>query len=229
MKIKIPTTTSGGVSKQIKKENIIIFSAHSDDFVLGAGGTIAKYRQEGKRVLVAVFSYGEMSHPWLKKSVVKTIRAKEAQEASNLLKCRLTFFNLREGRFLEDYPAQEKHFLRLLQRYRPAKIFTHSSEDPHPDHRAVHKITLGLYDKAAFLPKLEVYTYSVWNPVSFRTEYPALYIDVSRTFSLKLKALKQYQSQKVHIAYPFLLLLYRAVKDGFKIRKRFGEHFFRVR
>ena len=37
-----------------KKETIIVFSAHSDDFVIGAGGTIAKYTQEGKKVIAIV-------------------------------------------------------------------------------------------------------------------------------------------------------------------------------
>ena len=33
-------------------DTVFIFSAHSDDFVLGAGGTVAKYVQEGKKVFV---------------------------------------------------------------------------------------------------------------------------------------------------------------------------------
>ena len=31
-----------------RNETILVFGAHSDDFVIGAGGTIAKYAQEGK-------------------------------------------------------------------------------------------------------------------------------------------------------------------------------------
>ena len=32
-----------------KEETIVVFSAHSDDFVIGAGGTIAKYTKEKKK------------------------------------------------------------------------------------------------------------------------------------------------------------------------------------
>ncbi|MEK6845367.1 MAG: PIG-L family deacetylase, partial [Nanoarchaeota archaeon] len=42
-------------------ETVVVFGAHSDDFVIGAGGTIAKYQQEGKKILAVVFSYGESS------------------------------------------------------------------------------------------------------------------------------------------------------------------------
>ena len=41
--------------------------------------------------------------------------------------------------------------------------------------------------------------------------------------------MKTFQSQKVHVAYPFFLLMYRSVRDGLKIRKRFAEQFFRIK
>lgn len=212
-----------------KKEKIIVFSAHSDDFVIGAGGTIANYTKAGKKVLVIVFSYGELSHPWLKQKIVQKMRVKETQEASTLLKCKSLFYNLREGKFSEDYQEKNlKHnLLQLLEKEKPTKIFTHSHEDPHPDHKAVHEITLEVFNELKEKP--EVYMYSIWNPVSFKTQYPSLYVDVSPTFSHKLKALWKFKSQKVHVLYPFILLMYKAIKDGIKMRTRFGEHFFRVK
>ncbi|MDP3698162.1 MAG: PIG-L deacetylase family protein [Nanoarchaeota archaeon] len=212
-----------------KKETIVVFSAHSDDFVIGAGGTIAKYAQEGKKVLAIVLSYGEKSHPWLKRKVVKSMRAKETKEASKLLKCKSIFFDLKEGKFREGYQEAnlQETLLKIIEKEKPSKIFTHSHEDPHPDHRAVHQITLEVFEKLSHQP--ELYMYSIWNPVSFKTHYPSLYVDISKTFSLKLKALWKFRSQKVHVSYPFILLMYKAIKDGFKMRARFGEHFFRIK
>lgn len=210
-----------------RKERVVVLSAHSDDFVIGAGGTIARYTREGKTVTIIILSYGERSHPWLKGKVVRTMRAKEAHAAGKLLHCKIAFFTLREGHFLEDYAQRHDDLLKILHRIKPTKIFTHSNEDPHPDHRSTHTLTLRLIEK--LVPKPEIYVYSIWNPVSFNTQFPALYVDVSSSFAAKLKALKLFKSQKVHLAYPFLLLLYRGIKDGFKIKKRFGEHFFRIR
>ena len=85
-----------------RKEKIIVFSAHSDDFVIGAGGTIANYTHKNNKVLAIVFSYGELSHPWLKQRVVQKMRSKETQEASKVLKCKSIFYDLREGKFAED-------------------------------------------------------------------------------------------------------------------------------
>ncbi len=211
------------------RETILVLSAHSDDFVLGAGGTIAQYAREGKRVRAIVFSYGEKSHPWMKGQVIKKIRARETLEAGKILNCAVTFFDLREGHYLQEYKEKKvyRELLQLVQRQAPTKIFTHSSEDPHPDHRAVHQITLELYDHLK--PKPEVYSYSIWNPVSLKTQFPALYVDVSATFAIKLKALKKFPSQRLHLAYPVFLLMYRAIKDGLKAGGQLGEHFFRIR
>ncbi len=220
-------------NKPTTRDTILIFSAHSDDFVLGAGGTIARYTKEGRKVLVVVFSYGEKSHPWIKSHITKKMRVEEAIQASKVLGCRTSFLDLHEFKFYEEYAdgtnTAQQQLLRIIAKEKPSRIFTHSRDDPHPDHQAVNKITLELYNDLPAGSKPDVYMYSVWNPVSFRTRYPALYLDVTKTFLTKLKALQKFKSQRLHIAYPFLLLLFRAVKDGFHIGKQFGEHFFKIR
>lgn len=214
-----------------KKETILVLGAHTDDFVIGAGGTIANYIEEGKKVISIVFSLGELSHFWLKEHVIKGIRSQETLEAGELMGCETIFLKLGDQKITEDYKKYnfEKKLLKLIHKEKPTKIFTHSIEDPHPDHKAVHKITLELYNQIRFEPKPEVYVYSVWNPVSFKTGWPALYVNVKKTFSKKLDALKQFKSQKVHVAYPFILLVFRAIKNGIKIRTLFAEKFFRVK
>ncbi|PIN74409.1 hypothetical protein COV20_00075 [Candidatus Woesearchaeota archaeon CG10_big_fil_rev_8_21_14_0_10_45_16] len=212
-----------------KQETVIVCSAHSDDFVLGAGGTIANYTAEGKKVIAIVFSYGEKSHPWLKESVIQKMRSKEALEASKILNCQTYVYDLKELKFLDEYKEKkiDTILLDLIKKEKPVKIFTHSSEDPHPDHRAVHKITLEVYGRSKLKP--ELYTYSIWNPVSFKTAYPSLYVNITPTFKTKLAALRTFRSQTIHVAYPFFLLLYRAIRHGFKLRTWFGEQFFRIR
>lgn len=211
------------------KETIIVFSAHSDDFVIGAGGTLANYAAVGKKVIVVVFSYGESSHPWLKKRIIQKLRAEEAQKAGQILNCKVIIFDLKEFNFKTDYQAKnlQQTLLTLIEKERPIKLFTHSPEDPHPDHNTVNSITIDLYSKLTYQP--EIYTYSIWNPVSFRTKFPSLCIDISKQFPLKLKALKAFKSQKWHIIYPVVISIIRAIIDGFKIHKWFGERFYRIR
>ena len=212
-----------------KKETILVFGAHSDDFVIGAGGTIANYTQQGKQVLSIVLSYGENSHVWLKEKVIQKMRAHEALEASKLLGCKTYIFDLKENYFEKEFKEKqlEKKILGMIKTLKPTKIFTHSHEDPHPDHKATYNITMELYDKIKG-KKPEMYIYSIWNPVSLK-KYPALYVKITKNFSLKLKALKTFRSQKLHVAYPLLLLIFRAIVEGFKLRTWFGEKFYRVK
>ena len=215
-----------------KKETIVVFGAHPDDFVIGAGGTIKNYLKEKKNIISVVFSLGEKSHIWLKDKVIKDMRKKETLDANKIIgdkRNKVMFLDLGDQNIYSDYQKEkwEHKLLTLLNQKKPTKLFTHSNEDPHPDHKAVHKITLELYDKMETNP--ELYIYSVWNPVSFKTEHPAFYVDISKTFSVKLKALGAFKSQKFHILYPFFLLLVKTIWDGFKIRKRFAEKFFRIK
>ena len=77
----------------------IIFSAHSDDFVIGAGGYIA---QHPKQTHCVVFSMGEMSHPWLKPKEIKKIRRNETYQAAKILRTSVTPYDLTENNFLNE-------------------------------------------------------------------------------------------------------------------------------
>ncbi|MAF99404.1 MAG: hypothetical protein CMH61_02220 [Nanoarchaeota archaeon] len=213
-----------------KRETVIIFSAHSDDFVIGAGGTIAKYSEEGKKVLVFVMSYGEKSHPWMKDNVTKKFRSEEAFKASEVLGCTTTFFNLKEFDFKEE--AKRKRLIKKIKEIviteKPSKIFTHSDEDPHPDHRATHLLTLDVFDLLKKKP--DVYIYSIWNPVSMKTlDVPKMYVDISSTFKKKLQALKLFRSQYQAILPLSLQTLFRNLKAGLKIKKKMGEEFYKIK
>ena len=44
--------------KPSRKETVLLICAHPDDEILGAGGTIAKYAQEGKEVVADIKQWG---------------------------------------------------------------------------------------------------------------------------------------------------------------------------
>ncbi len=217
--------------EKTSKDHILVCSAHSDDFVLGAGGTIKKFVNEKKKVSCIVFSYGEKSHPWLKEKEVQKMRAQEAFDAADVLGCSAEFFDLQEGNFINESEEKEivKKITDMIKKKKIKKIFTHSEEDPHPDHRAVYKLTLQALETLKKSEVPEIYVYSVWNPVEFKTGFPALYIDVSKTFNDKIQALKKFPSQKLAIFTLSFMVFFRALKHGFKIKKRFAEMFYRIK
>jgi LmbE family N-acetylglucosaminyl deacetylase len=201
----------------------IIFSAHSDDFVIGAGGYMALHP---KQTHCVVFSMGEMSHPWLKPEEIKKVRRNEMFQAAKILRSTVTPYDLNESNFLNENDSLVQESIEWIEKHKPTRVFTHSSEDPHPDHRAVHETTMEIVSKLSY--QIEVYTYSIWNPTEFNQQYPALYIDIKQTYQRKVKSMKAFPSQKVAIYTLAILIMYRAVSAGLRSRYWLAEKFYRI-
>lgn len=211
-----------------KKETIFIICAHSDDHVLGAGGTIKKYSQQGKKVINIILSKGEKSHPWLKEKITQKIRTKEAKEADKILGSKTLFFDLKEGRFSNKKEETQKKLKKLFRKYKPSKVFTHSSEDPHPDHLATHKIVLDTIKKVRSKP--ELYVFSIWNPFSFKKTYlPKMYINISDVIKRKKEAIRCFASQKYIIAFLVIGNYIKTFFNGLSTSGLFAEKFYRLK
>ena len=213
------------------KETVFILSAHSDDFVLGTGGTTVKYLNEGKNVVAIVFSYGESSHPWLKHNVTIEMRVKETEESCKVLGISdMHWLGLTEGKFEEELINKKAHdqIASWINKNNPSKIFTHSLDDPHPDHRAVYKETLKLIEEVDY--KGDVYSFNIWNPVNIRkrTE-PKLWVDISSSFWTKMKALSCFKSQKAALFQLFPLTMWNDFRNGITNKTRFAEVFIKIK
>ena len=215
----------------LMSKNILVICAHPDDEVFGPGGTIAKYSGEGFSVDVVIFSYGEQSHPWLQKRFVIRTRIKEQKAAGSILGVKNTvFLGLREGYFKEDSKKKGVHskISSIIRKAKPVKIFTHSVDDPHPDHNTVHITALEALDKSGH--KCDVYTFDVWNPINIiKRKKARLYVDISGTFEKKLAALRCFRSQKASLISLLWSVYIKAIKSGIENRTRFAEVFYKVR
>lgn len=217
--------------KRMKKECVMVLCSHSDDQVFGAGGTLAKYAGEGKRVIIIVFSYGEKSHPWLKKKVTVKMRVNESQEAGKIIGAEKTiFYGIEEGRFREQIAERIIHekLKNLFSRYKPARIFTHASDDPLPDHHELNEFVLQFCNNIDY--KGDVLSFDVWNPVKIKErDMPRIVIDISGTFKTKIRALKCFESQWMSMASLLWTVYYRAIKNGISNHCRYAEVFYKIR
>lgn len=218
--------------KKKNKGNILVFCAHSDDQILGPGGTLAKYAEEGKNIYTVIFSYGEAGLPHYKKKNAVEIRVKEAKKANEIIGGKdVYFFGLKEGKFAEEVKKKDilKKIKRLLLDKRPEKIFTHSPEDAHPDHREVLKTVLDALDKSRL--KCDVFCFDIWNLLTFRkSRYALMYVDITKTLNKKLKALKVFQSQKAAIFTLLWNVMLKSFINGLKLKNsRYAERFLKIR
>jgi LmbE family N-acetylglucosaminyl deacetylase len=213
-----------------KSKPVFIICAHSDDEILGPGGTIAKYSKEGIDVHTFIMSYGEMSHPWMIENHTIKTRVKEAQNADKVIGGKsVTFLGLREGNFIKQ--AKEKKIMSRLRKrimeLNPSKILTHSLNDPLPDHRAVLEIVKKTISKLKKKP--DVYSFAIWNPISIKKRNrPKLIVDISQTYHLKVKALMCFKSQKLSIYQLLPSVTIQNFLAGIHNGKRFVETFYKV-
>ncbi|MBW3013266.1 PIG-L family deacetylase [Candidatus Woesearchaeota archaeon] len=215
----------------MEKETVMVFCAHSDDQIFGTGGTLAKYAKQGHNIVTLIFTIGESSHPHYKKRVVAEMRMKETLEANKVIGGGdVVFFGLPESRTYEEAGKKKirQKIVKLINKYKPNKIFTHNPDDPHVCHRDVYKITTEIIDKTKY--KGEVYVFDVWNFWNIRKRgLPRLYVDISDTFSLKIKALNCFESQFINAIIPLLWSVYvRAIIHGIFNQCKYAERFYKI-
>ncbi|MGM5487836.1 MAG: PIG-L deacetylase family protein [Nanobdellota archaeon] len=211
-----------------KKIEILTIGAHNDDYIVGAGGTLARYRKEKKQFKSVIFSYGEMSHPHYKEKISIQMRVKESQKADKILGgSGLVYLGIKEGYFLEHKEKAKEIIKRVIKDHSPEKIFTHSPQDPHPDHIAVNTIIMEVASELHF--KGEIYSFDVWNIFNFKKNTkPQLVVNTEDTFKTKIEAFHAHKSQRM-VFYVLTWHLYlKAFLNGLKHGHRYCEVFNRI-
>lgn len=218
-------------------KNVIVVCAHSDDQAFGPGGTIAKLADEGYSIHTIIFSYGEMSHPWLQPEVIAQKRKEEAEAADKILKgSGVTFLGLKEGQFEKEGFEKEvtSQLATTFKELDPVKIFTHPPKEPHHDHREVHKQVVAAYDQANM--SCPLYAFNVYSIFDIQQpNFPALSVDISKTFKQKIQALRCFKSQISFFSHAifnnilFLLTFFKGFFNGLRFNTKFAEVFYRIR
>jgi len=230
----MPKEKSNRAKKSKKKgpqDTILVICAHPDDEILGAGGTIAKYAQEGKRVLAVIFSYGEKSHWWLQKKFTVEMRVKESRSAGEVVGTYKTMFlGMKDFELAEEIKDRKRlrPIEKIILKYKPSKIFTHSPDDViYADHKAVWKAVDYVTKKIRY--EGDIFVFNIWAKDVRLTKNPKLYIDISDTFKLKWAALKEFKSQRMALFQLYPGVLWKALKNGLEHKCRFAESFTKVK
>ena len=214
------------------QERILFLCSHNDDQLVGAGGTIAKYSKEGKKIVTIIFSFGEFSMPHMQEKITRKTRVLESRRASKIIgESEVCYLGLTEGQFgkeIEEKKIYDK-IKYIVKKINPSKIFTHSIDDPHPDHRAVYYFTIKLAEKMVFSG--ELYSFNIWNFfLNLKSRHlPKLVVDVSETFKLKVEALNKHKSQLPAIMALMWSIYAQALWNGIESNARYAEVFYKVK
>lgn len=121
---------------------LVIFVAHADDTEFLAGGTVAKFVDEGYDVYEVITTDNQRGSFDLPSDVLIKQSEEEAKKAAEILgKKEVIFLRYPDG-MMSDYPLNElrEKFIRLIRKYKPNVVMSFdpwAPFEPHPDHRAV--------------------------------------------------------------------------------------------
>lgn len=220
------------------KIDALFFAAHPDDAELCCGGTIAKLAASGKKTGIIDLTRGGLG---TRGSV--SLRRKEAQSAAKVLGITLRKNLLIPDGAIENSYSNRLKVIRIIRMYRPDIIFFPHYFDRHPDHFHTHE----LVKESAFysgLAKIKTGGLAPFRPgrnYYYMQTYafePSLVVDVTSTFSAKLKAINCYSSQFFNTSFkaeqPETYISSKGFLDyiearsrfyGFQIGARHGEPF----
>ena len=187
--------------------NIIIFSPHPDDDVIGCGGTIAAHVRQGYHVTIVYLTSGEAGSLDVTQNNLQTRREEEARQAAQCLGVRnLVFLRYPDG-YLDFSRELLQALVTLIREKTPDVVYLpHQHEHPR-DHRIAHELCLESVRRAGG-PWFQdcgatpwnvnhVFAYEVWTPIMM----PTFCRDITSLFDSKIKALRCHTSQLAMIPY----------------------------
>ena len=161
---------------------ILVFGAHPDDFEIGMGGTILKYRELGYDVTGVIATLPES----------REIRRLESIKSSELLGINLEimdmdfndlFFSRKIVRYLDE----------IIRKYNPDEVYTHWNFDSHQDHNALTNGVIASTRKnncSVFMYEQTIPGGIV--PYSFHAQK---YVDISNNIEKKEQSVLTHKSQ----------------------------------
>ena len=207
------TTPAGGAAPATNTSDVDSYSramivvAHPDDAEFSSAGTLARFANEGKHVVLILCTSGDKgtARRDISSAELAEIRENEQLESSKRLGLAETvFLRLGDGELVPDLAFREK-VVRQIRIHRPDILITHDPFRPyalHPDHRAVGITAVdSVYPTARdplYFPQhlqegLEPHKVAeLW---LYGSEAPDTFIDISDTFNTKVHALRAHASQ----------------------------------
>jgi LmbE family N-acetylglucosaminyl deacetylase len=164
-------------------KTVLAVGAHADDIELAVGGTMARLRRAGARVVMLVVSLpGDAKR-----------RRGEAEKAAGILGCELRVL-MEDGGRIEDLKNYQLVSMidREVRELEPAAMLTHGPTEFHRDHVLVHEACVSSQ-------RLQYFDFFTYHPNFCRPVpvpfHPRAYVDITETIDTKMRAIEAHASQ----------------------------------
>lgn len=176
------------------KGPILVIAPHFDDDIIGCGGTLLKYFQQGVEIHVVYLTDGTGGAPSEVSSCdITNIRYQEAKEsiyALGIHNAKLHCLNIKDGTVNDC--VYNKQLEELILEIKPETVFTPYIIDIHHDHRGANNLLYNvLRNYSVEMTGIkDIIMYEVWTPL-----LPNLCVNISGEFEKKINALKKHVTQ----------------------------------
>lgn len=186
--------------------NVLIFAPHADDEVIGCGGTIARYVDNGDTVYVCIVTRGKPPIYNHSQELLESLPHDlfdEIKAAHKILGVRETYFLQFPAAMLESVPRYELNskIAALISNLKPDIVYIPHFGDMQKDHTlAAEAIMVAVRPKedhiVQFVYSYETLSETEWNiPHVANVFIPNTYVDIYKYLDSKQKAMNCYQSQ----------------------------------
>ena len=181
---------------------VLVIAAHSDDEIIGCGGTLTKHIEMGDDVNIVFMTNGVSSRT--ESSTYSDILQREQASKSALSSLGITNIH----RF--SFPDNKMDSIALLDitqaiesvinTVRPNVIYTHFINDLNIDHQITHKAVMTACRPQSTscvdtILSFEVLSSTEWNSPALESFKPQYIVDISKYWNKKLAALKYYDGE----------------------------------
>lgn len=161
---------------------VLAIGAHPDDLELACGGTLAKLVDQGHSIHALVMSHGQVGGD-------KAARPSEAQAGGRYLGVTSTEVLDLPDTFLADHNMDMVQAIEAkVKELNPELILTHSANDHHQDHHAVHLATVRACRRHESILCFE-------SPSTTRDFNPSVFIDIKKYVDIKIQAVYLHRNQ----------------------------------
>lgn len=193
-------------------ESAMVIMAHADDAEFACAGTVARWTRAGARVAYTICTDGGagINDAGITRAEACKIRQREQCAAAEILGVEEVVFLDEPDGLLVNTLALRKKIVREIRRFRPevaivldpTPIFVGENYLNHPDHRAAGTAALdAIYPaagKAILYPEFEeegIFPHKVRKVYVAGWDQKDLFVDISETIDLKIKAIQAHESQ----------------------------------
>lgn len=164
-------------------KNILVVGAHPDDIELGCGGSIAKHLDLGDNVFILIMTNGENGdHHYDREECLNSLKILGIKSEN------IFFGNFPDGNLI-DNNITVSFIEKYINKFSINKVYTHSPEDRHQDHR---NCSNAVSSAARKIPEILLFQ-GPSTKVNFEPHY---FVQLSENeLKKKIEALSCYESQ----------------------------------